>query len=543
MTYRATERSGTAATGFLVAFLCVHASVPAYGTEGDLYGYRNQCGVYAMQVAIDSLRNGPDRDLRLRDDESPLSLFDLQQMATEQNLPAKTVNWSGTTPSFPYGRSPAVIPVVDYGGRRHFVTLLESRSGHFLVADFPNPPIWVAHAYAVEVLKWDGSALHLAASEGDLPQTATGLWRMWGALASGCLLVGVGGLWASKTRMAGAKVTSRVPGFTLIELIVAMGVIATLSMLLLPAVQSARERARAITCRANLRQIGIAVAGYESAHGRLPPSYPGLGIHSNPRDPGSPLTRVTYNQSVFTRVLPFLGYEGVYASLRLDGDFETTYADEPASSAANPAALRTMMPVLLCSSDPAAGAGGVSYRSCEGTSPGGWMMSPSKNDPNGFYLGAFFAHGRRMCDISDGLSYTSFFSEKLCGDARGETYTPWRDVATLPVDLSSPDAIAKSCSLVPSAPAQHHSYGGSAWLFGGFAHTWYNHILGPNAEVPDCSRDHGVSGGAFTARSLHHGGVHIATGDGAVHFASDSVDSRVWRALGSAAGAEAVDAF
>jgi prepilin-type N-terminal cleavage/methylation domain-containing protein len=78
-------------------------------------------------------------------------------------------------------------------------------------------------------------------------------------------------------------------GFSLVELLVAIGIIAILIGLLLPTLTRVRETANTVKCAAQLRNIGQAIVNYTTANGGLLPAW--SGNHSYPNDvkPDDPL--------------------------------------------------------------------------------------------------------------------------------------------------------------------------------------------------------------------------------------------------------------
>src|ERR1051325_8941687 len=93
--------------------------------------------------------------------------------------------------------------------------------------------------------------------------------------------------------------------FTLVEMLVVIGIIVLLVGLLLPAVQQAREMARRVQCGGHLTQLIIAVNHYESAHGVYPPGT---------IDAKGPVlnARLGYQHNWLVQCLPYLESQNIW---------------------------------------------------------------------------------------------------------------------------------------------------------------------------------------------------------------------------------------
>ncbi|HID76809.1 MAG TPA: DUF1559 domain-containing protein [Planctomycetaceae bacterium] len=323
-------------------------------------------------------------------------------------------------------------------------------------------------------------------------------------------------------------------GLTLIELLVVVTIIGMLMALLLPAVQSAREAGRRMQCANNLKQIGLALANYQSAYTVYP-----FGCGADSDRPGRPTYTSPGNRrySLHSQILPYLELNEVYELIDFTyppfypdttGDPKTVTGRGP-----NEDAAQMTIPVFLCPSDHKGQNrpwGPNNYRSCNGSN---W--SGRKGD-------GLFGQGTaiRPADVRDGLSYTAAFCERVLGDDDKEAVDMEGDLFSLPAPWTEETFRRWCAQLGPleAASLYHDANGGMTWLEGNMNWTRYNHMLPPG--LPSCKNGITWNGVAMTANSRHYGGVNLLLGDGSVRFVSNQVEPSVWRALGTIAGRETI---
>jgi prepilin-type N-terminal cleavage/methylation domain-containing protein/prepilin-type processing-associated H-X9-DG protein len=296
------------------------------------------------------------------------------------------------------------------------------------------------------------------------------------------------------------KPMRRQAGFTLIELLVVIAIIAVLIALLLPAVQSAREAARRAQCTNNLKQLGLAVANYESSYGIYPAtSYSGIQTWQYQFP----------NFSSFVFLTQFMEQQAIYNATNFNlSNFEPdniTIAGIQISSLQCPS--DPWQPTIISKSTPFASfvehvkalpPGNwlqqfTSYGSNQGTFPGTFQQNFGQAEfPQ--YNGVIYNDSAvRISNITDGTSNTFLFGE------RAQTLFAKNDKA-----FQNSDGSWNS----------HH------WFDTMVATYFPPNVTSNSSSIP-------VIGGivASDASSLHPGGVNFGFCDGSVRFIKNSVNS------------------
>src|SRR5262249_10296764 len=198
---------------------------------------------------------------------------------------------------------------------------------------------------------------------------------------------------------ASTTVNGRRSGFTLIEMLVVVAIIAVLAAMLLPAVQKAREAAARTQCANNLRQMGLAIHNFHDQQRMFPSGGEGTDFTTAP-----PSTIFDFH-SVFTNLLPFVEYEEVY------NQFDLRYRYNDPAAPQNQIAAQTPIPTYLCPSNPLRPASGKDSAGFGYTDYGPTVytdIDPVTGGRNKFTRanGALHTGGTKLGDITDGLSKT-----------------------------------------------------------------------------------------------------------------------------------------
>jgi len=200
--------------------------------------------------------------------------------------------------------------------------------------------------------------------------------------------------------------------FTLVEMLVVVAIIGILIALLLPAIQGARESARNMKCKNQLRQLAIAMHLHEDAKGHFPAGIKQTIFPSAPRYRGF---------SLFAAILPYFEQSAL---------LETWDYDDPNNNAQGGAAARTavLQPAMVCPTDgiqlnPVIRNSTTYALTSYGGNGGTWSYFPDQANTDGIFHSTGsgsepLANQQevRVKDVADGLGNTLFLGERNHAD-------------------------------------------------------------------------------------------------------------------------------
>jgi prepilin-type N-terminal cleavage/methylation domain-containing protein/prepilin-type processing-associated H-X9-DG protein len=357
-------------------------------------------------------------------------------------------------------------------------------------------------------------------------------------------------------------------GFTLIELLVVIAIIAVLISLLLPAVQSAREAARRAQCTNNLKQLGLAMANYESANGSFPMAFFWQFCDSSNTCAGS-------IGNGFGPMVALLTY---YEQGPL---FNAYNAQVPAFTCQNATVDGTGVGTLWCPSDGSIQGyrfvyttgiyDTIAHPMCYSNYRGNWGYWTGDPDGRDNAGAADTPHRLAALQQFNGVIISNGY-----GNA-GETIIPSRKgVDRAPMKISGvTDGTSNTAAFSEIAHGLLSKTDGSFncwnwWTSGNLGDTEYAHFYPINPQKKMQNVTSIDQAGTFVngASSFHPGGVNVAFVDGSVRFIKETIDTwqfdpasgyprgvtrdisvwivspgtkiGVWQALASAAGGEVV---
>lgn len=311
-------------------------------------------------------------------------------------------------------------------------------------------------------------------------------------------------------------------GFSLVELLVTLGIISVLLGLGMPAVQQAREAARRTACLNNLRQMSLANQGFLVTKSH----FPGPVVNGWPGTAG-----YTKDSGFLFELLPYL------EQTPLHGQFDR---QSYLHSMGNRDLLTTRVSSLYCPSagDPSvltniasgvsgAAVVGLDSLTCDYSGSGGvWDFSDRIDGRNGGVVRLRLNNqpGTRVAEVRDGLSNTLLAWESA-GDG---LYLPGKQGLRQTIQSGAPESFSWR-----ERGGSFQSIGRASSLT--YLYSWGGFRTGSlTAWAPDGGQVNPRSGVGRAVNvtnrfgepfSLHRGGVNFAYADGAVGFLADDIDS------------------
>jgi prepilin-type N-terminal cleavage/methylation domain-containing protein/prepilin-type processing-associated H-X9-DG protein len=369
----------------------------------------------------------------------------------------------------------------------------------------------------------------------------------------------------------------RSKAFTLVELLVVIAIIGILVALLLPAIQAAREAARRSQCLNTLKQYGLAMQNYHSAHGQFPegvhllkpsdfgnninasllPYFEEASLHSiyNPKEQWEEQFYPVPATVIAVFKCPSSGQENPHADSLLGSVVEY---DGPAGYKDTPIDLFGVTDYAVCK--------GKNDSFCVAFGPLGSKDVPSPGNVRKDLRGVFDAQfGASIRQIADGTSKTIAMGDasgdpawKVCGDqsvgAGCTTLLPGPDgeipTAWIPWIIGEPSSTGffgglgpkssiYACTLEPmnKFPVTHTLANLAAYVADTMASS--------NSSDFTCQTTTVDANGALASRgphaisnfrSNHPGGCNFLMADGSATFLNDGIDMVSYQARSTIAG-------
>ncbi len=313
---------------------------------------------------------------------------------------------------------------------------------------------------------------------------------------------------------------ARRKGFTLVELLVVIAIIGILIALLLPAVQSARDAARAAQCSNNLKQIGLAIHAYASGWGTLPPGSIHTECNGNPQ-------YAFMNWAI--AILPHLEQQALF-----DQYDPTLYNSHPD----NLPVLQTHLSTMICPVDP----------------HGGELVKPTQGGYSspGIATGSYKAvSGKRWSTSSGFFDYAPTCEDNgrtanrrgamhMIGPGKLSSTVAWANIR----DGTSNTMLVGEAMTVPNKQQNATSI-----VFWASTHSYHNEGT-PQPEsytrIADYDKCMELTGNWHyqcdrSYGSLHLGGtMHFVYCDGSVRGINPNIDGTLFEAMATIAGGELV---